>query len=541
MPPAPHANSRHSQPRNSTKRWLDRGIERIVERPGLGRQFVHVTQVAWAAARRNQITRMAAALSYRTIFGLIPVLVVSLLLVTAYTSEETRRTVIYRVLDFAGLSQIAVPEAVPIPEDLVPGLNPVAVLDASQRRLAAFTVAPTGQLVPPPSTFDHPRERLDDWIAKLMGNIRQFPFTLVGLVGLLTFVYAALSMMVEVEHSFNQVYNAPEGRSWVRRLTQYWTLLSLGPVLLLLSFGVTAAVRVWLEQTLHSGVGAKVSWAAPFLVTVVTALPLTTAMFMLIYSVVPNTRVQPGPALAGAVTAAVLWELGKNGFAAYVTYAANYARLYGTLALIPLFLLWIYLTWLIVLVGLQIAASVQSYRIATAQGLTHAFLATLGLVEDATPTRRLRVVDPGAILVIMLEVQRRFACAETSDHAQIAARTGVDEQVVSDMLERLAGAGLIHRVADANQEGTYSPARPPEQVQAAEVLKLGDALGSAERLSADPVMSEIAKARMSAVDGKTLADLLKAEPCPPAPPGPGDPRHSRPAAKDSKKEAAEPA
>jgi hypothetical protein len=239
---------------------------------------------------------------------------VSLLLVTAYTSEETRRTVVYRVLDFAGLSQIAVPESVPIPPELVPGLNPIALLDASQKQLSEFTLAPSGQLVPPPSAFDHPRERLDDWIAKLMGNIRQFPFTVVGLVGLLTFVYAALSMMVEVEHSFNQVYNAPEGRSWVRRLTQYWTLLSLGPVLLLLSFGVTAAVRVWLEQTLHSGVGEKVSWAAPFIVTVVTALPLTTAMFMLIYSVVPNTRVQPGPALVGAVTAAVLWELGKNGF-----------------------------------------------------------------------------------------------------------------------------------------------------------------------------------------------------------------------------------
>lgn len=531
--PANNRNSAAPKPASPARRLFERGVQRVAERPGLARQFVHIGQVAWAATQRNQVTRMAAALSYRTIFGLIPVLVVSLMLVTAYTPESNRRTIIYRVMDFAGLSQIAVAESMPMPPESVPGLNIFSGLNALEKQVSRAKVEPDGRVTLPRGTSDAKRQRLDDWIARLMGNIREFPFTVVGLVGLLTFLYAALSMIVEIEHSFNQICNAPEGRSWVRRLTQYWTLLTLGPVLLVISFGVTAAVRVWLEQALSNGAAARISFATPYIITLFTALPITTAMFMLIYVVVPNTRVHLGPAFLGAVSAAVFWELGKNAFAAYVTWSATYARLYGSLALIPLFLLWVYVTWLIVLMGLQLAASIQSYRIATAQGLTQAFLATLGLAEDTQPARKLRVVDPGAILVVALDVARRFASGKPSDHAQVAAATGVDEQVASDMLERMAGAGILHRVADADQEGTYSLARPPAQIAARSVLELADLLQAADRLAADPVMAGMIRARLAAVEGKTLADLLDL-PVPPAPapapaPGPAEGRVGVPA------------
>jgi len=475
---------------------LERTVAKAAQRPGLLRRFVHVGQVAWAGVRRNQLTRMAAALSYRTIFGLIPMLVVSLVLLTAYSSQDSRKAMVYRVLEFAGLSVIAVPEADAAEAALVPGLNQYAPLVAAHMTLVQEASAPVK------------RQRLDDWIASILDRVSAFRFGTVSLIGFLTLFYAALSMMVEVEHSFNQIYNAPEGRSWVRRLTQYWTMLTLGMIFLVASFTVTASIRVWLEHAIENGRASEIPFAGPLLVSLATALPISTLMFLIVYSVIPNTRVQFGPALVGALFAGVLWELAKNAFAAYVSFSAGYAQLYGTIALIPLFLLWIYVTWLISLAGLQLAAAVQSYRLATAQGLTQAFLATLGLAEDVAPARRLRVVDTDSILVVAMGVAERFAKGKTSGHADIAAETGADELVVSDMLERLAGAGILLRVSDAEREGTYTLARPPAQIDAVKVLDLAYAPGGTDRLASSPVMCELTRAKAAALAGKTLADLL---------------------------------
>ncbi|MBK9188241.1 MAG: YihY/virulence factor BrkB family protein [Phycisphaerales bacterium] len=481
---------------NAVTGLIERSVQKAAQRPGLLRRFVHVGQVAWAGMQRNQLTRMAAALSYRTIFGLIPMLVVSLVLLTAYSSQDTRKDMVYKVLDFAGLSVIAVPEAAAGDAALVPGMNIYAPMVAAHASAAEQAAAAPAK-----------RQRLDDWIASLLDRVSAFRFGTVSLIGFLTLFYAALSMMVEVEHSFNQIYNAPEGRSWVRRLTQYWTMLTLGMIFLVASFTVTASIRVWVEQAID-GKTAGVPFAGPLMVSLVTAMPISTLMFLIVYSVIPNTRVQFGPALTGALFAGILWELAKNGFAAYVSFSAGYAQLYGTIALIPLFLLWVYVTWLITLAGLQLAAAVQSYRLASAQGLTQAFLATLGLAEDVAPARRLRVVDTGSILVVAMAVAERFAKGKTSGHADIAAETGADELVVSDMLERLAGAGILLRVSDAEQEGTYTLARPPAQIEAVKVLELAHAPGGTDRLSSMPVMCELTKARSAALAGKSLADLL---------------------------------
>jgi membrane protein len=243
---------------------------------------------------------------------------------------------------------------------------------------------------------------------------------------------------------------------------------------------------------------------------------ISTLLFMVIYVSVPNTRVQLMPALWGAATAALIWEAGKWGFAEYVRHATDpsrggsYAQFYGAVAILPLGMLWIYFTWVIVLTGLQLAYSMQTYTQATARGLTDSVLATLGLIDEPRRSGRLRLVDPSAMLGVAACVAERFQAGKTSDHSEVARATGIDEQAVGEMLEKMAESGVVHRVVTGDALNMYSPARPLEQISASELLRLGDELQAETggMLRGSVVAETLTRARTEALAGKTLADLV---------------------------------
>jgi membrane protein len=483
---------------------LDRLAQRAIERGDRARRYLHMAHLLVVNIRRTQLTRMAAALSYRTIFGLIPVMVIGLLVITMFASREQVSYVTERILDFTGFSRVVLPSSAditppaeaPAPQTDVYGPNPIeAEVAAVKSRAEAENEI-----------------RVNEWISHQYDRIRSMPSGTIGLVGLLALAYAAISMLVEVEKAFNQIYNAPEGRSWIRRVTQYWTLLTLGSLFLVGTFyaqqrisEMAGSIAVWDSL---SGMKELAVRALGFLLTVV----ISTAALFIIYMIVPNTRVQPMPALLGATTAAILWESGKWAFTGYVGFATGYSKIYGALAILPLFFLWIYITWLIVLLGLQLASALQMQRLTTAEPFKFSVLATFGLVDEDAVAHRVKIVDPAAVLVVVTAVAERFAAGKTSDHAAIGEKTGIDEQAIAEMLERLAGAGLLVRVADAEREGSYTLARPPEQMPAADVLAVSQELVSV-RSSHTPLLDSLAHARMAAIANKSVADLMQ----PPAP------------------------
>jgi membrane protein len=221
--------------------------------------------------------------------------------------------------------------------------------------------------------------------------------------------------------------------------------------------------------------------------------------------------VQVGPASVGAFVTAGLWELAKQGFAMYVSASKGYTTLYGALALLPMFLIWVYLTWIIVLFGLHVAHAMQAYRTATRQGLSQSVMVALGLlVEQHSSDRPNRSVDPSAMVLIMSVVGERFAQGKPTDHAHVADRTGLDEPTVVQMLERLAAAGLLHRVAVGGvDDAAFVLARPAQAITLSEILEL--AHESSDRIkspAAIKLLETLAKARHEAVAGRTLADAL---------------------------------
>jgi membrane protein len=484
-------------------------------KPGLFSQIVHMARLCMIGVKRSQLTRMAAALSYRTIFGLIPVLVVGLVFTATFAKEEQVRGWIEALLKFAGLSQIS--------------LEPGSVVG--------------------PMPDAHVSGRLDQWIGDMVSHVRGLKWELVGFIGLGTLIYAAISMLVEIEEAFNQIYAAPSGRSWTRRVTQYWTLLTLGSLFLVGSFSIPSQLEKYVNQGLTYARQA-VGYAETTTVSVPADSPLIAAapgsatpdaqapavqvpaktwagkligstfsigvsfvLFLTIFCVVPNTRVQLGPASVGAMFSAGLWELAKQGFALYVSASKGYATLYGALALLPMFLVWVYLTWIVVLFGLHVSHAMQSYRAAARQGLSQSVLAALGLiVQNNANSALLRSIDPAALVLVMSVVGERFTSGKSTDHAHVSERSGLDEAAVVQILEKLSAAGLLHKVASGGvDDGAFVLARPPMSIPLAEILQLGaEPVDQVKSPSAAKILEELARARLNAVAGRTLADAVAA-------------------------------
>ncbi|MEN8213382.1 MAG: virulence factor BrkB family protein [Pseudomonadota bacterium] len=176
-------------------------------------------------------------------------------------------------------------------------------------------------------------------------------------VGFFVLIIVALLMMRNIDRALNTIWEAPLKRSLAKEFLIYWALLTLGPLLLTLSLAVTSYIIsmplvVEAEQTL--GLGRRLIGYAP--------LAASTLAFFLMYLVIPNRRVPVLHALSGGLLAAALFELAKRAFALYVTTFTSYQAIYGTLAVIPIFLVWVYLSWVIFLLGAEFTCCLQVFR-----------------------------------------------------------------------------------------------------------------------------------------------------------------------------------
>lgn len=161
-------------------------------------------------------------------------------------------------------------------------------------------------------------------------------------VGLLFLVVTALMLMATIEQTFNEIWRVTNRRKAVHRFLAYWAILTLGPLLLGLSLSLTSAVFS-LAPFRGGGVWSLFAGALPFFAT--------TAAFMLLYMLVPNANVYWRHAVVGSLIAAVLFEIAKRGFALIVVKYSSYQLVYGAIAALPVFLIWIYVSWAIILMG----------------------------------------------------------------------------------------------------------------------------------------------------------------------------------------------
>lgn len=515
--PAPNA------PPNASKAS---GAPNGAQRPGLlrrlasgGDQFsktVAVTRLCLRGLAHSDIPRMAAALSYRTIFSIVPVLVVAAAILGAIVSDEELRNQIGRLLELAGISEIMVttePEpgfdgplgpardGAP-PTEAPPTDSPRAAAPATEQPASAGLATPpqptltqAPQPMPPgptPSPDDplagEPRgATVEQWITDLVDRVRAIPLSAIGGIGLMLVVWAAMGMLVELERAFDSICGAGGNRPWRRRITTYWTALTLGVALLLATFTAGRWLGDWVTSLVPT-------WRIGDLVERSLNLSINAGLLVLAYTTVPNAPIRLRPAIIGALIAGVLFETAKSLFTLYVA-GGGLERLYGQLALLPLFMLWVYVTWAIVLLGLQIAYALQHFD------------TWIGRFDTSRTRPAVAVVDPSAGLAAAVVVARHYQDHGPITAERVAATLGLPELQVSQLLANLADAGLLIHAGDPDDHA-YAPATLPGQIPAVSALAVTERLAQPlARGQAADLAERLAAARRAVIAGLTLADL----------------------------------
>lgn len=188
-----------------------------------------------------------------------------------------------------------------------------------------------------------------NYLSSLSGKSTQL--SIFGILGLLITITALLTTM---EEAFNDIWRLKKQRTHLSRFITFWSILTLSPLLLGASLSITSyfAALPMIHDVTNKASGFQ---HIPFLIPwLISSLALTT-----LYISLPNTSVRLRPAMIAGFIAAALFEISKLGFTFYVTELANYEKLYGTLGTLPVFLLWIYLSWIIVLLGAEMSVCLQ--------------------------------------------------------------------------------------------------------------------------------------------------------------------------------------
>jgi len=254
------------------------------------------------------------------------------------------------------------------------------------------------------------------------GYIEQFSGRAGRLTALGTAVLAvtAFMMMFTIERAFNSIWRVSRARPVAQRVLIYWATLTLGPVLIGVSLSITSYI---ISTSLGYATqvplaGAAIVGLAPFV--------LACAAFTFLYYVVPNRAVRLRHALLGGFVAALAFEIMKRGFALYIAKFPTYTLVYGAFAVIPIFLLWVYFSWVVVVIGALIAALAPDFAV----------------LRDAGGPSRAGIGDVLEVLLILARAQQG---PEPLELRQIARRASLAGDQAEAILQRMVARGWAAR------------------------------------------------------------------------------------------------
>jgi membrane protein len=301
--------------------------------------------------------------------------------------------------------------------------------------LALFSIFPASERIADQVEnflFQHFVPAAGEAVHQHLRNFSQKAAQLSG-VGFLFLILVALLLMSNIDKAFNTIWHVRRKRPPLAQFTVYWAILSLGPILIVISVGVTSylvSIPFFSEAEAVAMVRSRLLSMMPVMLSAIA--------FTLLYALVPIRAVALRHAFAGGVIAALLFEATKRGFAFYITTFPTYEAIYGTLAVIPIFLIWVYLSWLVTLLGAEFTYCLGIYRHdwrETMQQRGDRFLLALNLLQRlresqhqgvSTTTRQLQQQLQQAtqeqLDAILLSLQRAHLVLRTDDKGWALAR-----------------------------------------------------------------------------------------------------------------------
>jgi membrane protein len=398
---------------------------------------LRIISITWTVFFETKVPARAAALSFSSLLGLGPLIAIAVLVGGFVLGTNSDPTLVANQLGW-------------IIEKIAPQLKQLDSLNAASHQ-PGLAVSP-------------------DVVTLINGFIAGARSGSAGVIGAFALILIVLLLFKSVEDAFNDIWGVHLGRSLLMRVVYYWTILSLGAVLFFAAvalLGAGAFVNVFVEK-LPGGAGlvAMLRWSLPaFSVT------LLAAMLTLVYRVIPNTRVQWRAAFAGALVVTALIQL--NSFVAllYVRRVVLERSLYGSLGILPVLMIGLYIFWLFVLIGGVISYAVQNVHLRNSQAAW----------SQLTEAMRERLT-----LVVLLTIGRRFqACLPPVTAPQLGELLKVPTQILNECLNRLVQMEFVTTLRPAGDtpatEHRYQPACPLNRINLLE-FKTRDA-----NLGDDPV------------------------------------------------------
>jgi len=437
-------------------------LEKLLSTPtaqlGKASRFVVFQIKLWSHCarllRRNRSGQQAAALSYHTIFGLVPLAIVTLLIfqsLPAYSNIGQKvRELVYQQLHLTTIEYSA------------------GSVEAEEKIIIT----------------DH----LDNIVSKFFTGINKGSITLISVA---VVIWAALALLSTIERAFNNIWHVTLGRNFLQRIINYWALLTLGPLLLGLGIYITTRYATFgkLQKTI-------LAHTAPVILSYIVAV----VAFFLLYFVLPNTKVKAKAAIWGAAVAAVVWIAAKNLFGFYVTEYRPYGTVYGMMALIPVTVLWIYITWLIVLFGLQLTFTTQHLK-----NLDAAEIAASAKTEDYFIANDLTAIN------IVREIAAAFEANKAPVEAQIvSSKLNIPAQFSEKILNHLVARGIL--IKSAEPRVGFVPAQDPANIRLSDISEAVAAVGFAQSTADQPgSLRQIAQSHRNILAQYNLKQVLSNE------------------------------
>jgi len=338
-------------------------------------------------------------------------------------------------------------------------------------------------------------DELTDSVMQFVVNMRG---ELLGSIGLAVLVYTVITTIQKIEASFNFVWRVERPRSIARRFSEYLSVMIVGPILLAIAIGLLGSAE-------HNPVTRWLQAVAPLAAilgafAIVAPYVIVAAVFTFMYSFIPNTRVQFRAALIGGVTAGIVWALVGEVFTTVIVYSSRMVAVYTGFAIVLTTLIWVYLSWLILLFGAQLAFYLQF-----PQYLRHGQEAV-----ELTASDREQVA-----LSILYLIGRDFASGTRYwDTGRLAAEFDVPSIVLAPVLARLERSGLLL----ATEKEQFVPGRDPAGILLADILdavrtlQIGPMTIEVHRLSnTSEVMREVEAAVRERLGTQSLKDLIAAK------------------------------
>jgi membrane protein len=404
--------------------------------------------------KKNNAGRQAAALSYHTIFGIVPLAIITLLIFQSFPTYssvgEKVRGLIYEQLH---LSTIEI-----TPDE-----------DISEKKVKLT-------------------QYLDELVGKFFTGVNKGSITLLSVAIVL---WAALALLSTIEKTFNNIWHVARGRNFLQRTINYWALLTLGP--LLLGLGIYAntqyATLAQLQKTILSHI-------APTLLSYIVAV----AAFFFLYFILPNTKVKTKAAIWGAAIAALVWIAAKSIFGYCVTELKLYNTVYGAMALVPMTVFWIYITWLTVLFGLQLTFTTQHLK-----SLDAAEIAASRKTDEYFIANDLTAINIVREIAAAFETNKAPVSPEV-----ICSKLDIPPEFGEKILNHLVDKELIARTSDPKVG--FLPAKDPANIRLSDISEAIAAAGFAQSAADQPMsLQRITQSQRSALSQHSLKEILTDE------------------------------